>query len=223
MANLKKKKLSKKAKWRIFLLSVFLFFIFVLIYLNFVVNPIIINATESKVRSLTQIAVGKAVHEVIKDTNVYDDLIVINKNESGEITMISTNAFQINLLTRVLLDNAQKKLDEMGNNGISIGLGTFTGLPIFSNWGPKVNLKMLPIGTIYSRFRSEFSEAGINQTSHRIYLTIETNVNIIMPTASKQVETITEILVTESIIVGKIPQTYLNSSNLDEMLNLVPA
>ena len=136
--------------------------------------------------------------------------------------MISSNAFKINLLSRELLDNAQKKLDLMGEQGVDVGLWTFTGLPIFANRGPQVNIKMLPIGTIYTRFRSEFSSAGINQTNHRIYLVAETNVSIILPTANKKVQTITEILITESIIVGKIPEVYLNSNNLDEMLNLIP-
>ncbi len=222
MVKKPRKKRSFKARLNIALLCFFLAIILILLYLNFVVNPVIIDATESKVRSLTQKAVGTAIHEVIKGNNVYNDLVTITRNNEGDIAMISSNAFKINLLSRELLDNAQKKLDLMGEQGVDVGLWTFTGLPIFANRGPQVNIKMLPIGTIYTRFRSEFSSAGINQTNHRIYLVAETNVSIILPTANKKVQTITEILITESIIVGKIPEVYLNSNNLDEMLNLIP-
>lgn len=222
MVKKPRKKRSFKARFNIALLCFFLAIVLILLYLNFVVNPVIIDATESKVRSLTQKAVGTAIHEVIKGNNVYDELVTITRNNEGDIAMISSNAFKINLLSRELLDNAQKKLDLMGEQGVDVGLWTFTGLPIFANRGPQVNIKMLPIGTIYTRFRSEFSSAGINQTNHRIYLVAETNVSIILPTANKKVQTITEILITESIIVGKIPEVYLNSNNLDEMLNLIP-
>lgn len=216
------KKRSFKARLNIALLCFFLAIVLILLYLNFVVNPVIIDATESKVRSLTQKAVGTAIHEVIKGNSIYDELVTITRNNEGDIAMISSNAFKINILSRELLDNAQKKLDLMGEQGVDVGLLTFTGLPIFANRGPQVNIKMLPIGTIYTRFRSEFSSAGINQTNHKIYLVAETNVSIILPTANKKVQTITEILITESIIVGKIPEVYLNSNNLDEMLNLIP-
>lgn len=36
------------------------------------------------------------------------------------------------------------------------------------------------------------------------------------------VNTETEVLLAESVIVGKVPDTYLQSDKLDEMLNLVP-
>ena len=221
MAHIKNK-LSFKAKFRISIICFFAIIILILIYLNYVVNPVIIDATESKVRSLTQKAVGEAIYEVMHSNTLYDDLVTIMRDNNGDIVMISSNAFEINQLSRELLDNAQNRLDSIGSEGVEVGLGTFTGLPILANVGPKVSIKMMPIGSIYSKFRSEFTSAGINQTNHKIYLTVETNVSIILPISEKRVQTKTELLIAESIIVGKIPEVYLNSNNLDEMLNLVP-
>ena len=81
---------------------------------------------------------------------------------------------------------------------------------------------MLPIGNITCKFTSEFKSAGINQTNHKLYLTVNSNVSVILPIENQIIQTQTQIMIAESIIVGKIPQTYLNSSSVDEMLNLIP-
>ena len=218
----RKKKLSAKKKLYIVLTIILLIIISIFLYLHYVVNPIIIDATEAKVRSLTQSSVENAVYSVIQDEQIYNELIEIIKDDNNDIQMITANAYKINLLSKEILTSAQESLNNLGEHGIEIGIGTFTGITLLTDRGPKVNLKLSPIGTIYTRFHSEFTSAGINQTIHSIYLYVETDVSIILPTDTKIVNTTTEILLTESVITGKIPDTYLNSSQLDEMLNLVP-
>lgn len=218
----KKKKVSTKKKLIIVFTIILLIIISILLYLHYVVNPIIIDASEAKVRSLTQSAVESAVYDVIKDEYLYSDLIEIIKDSNNDIQMISANAYKINLLSKEILNSAQNNLTTLGEQGIEIGIGTFTGITLFTDKGPKVSLKLSPIGTIFTRFHSEFTSAGINQTNHSIYLYVQTDVSLILPTDTKVISTTTEVLLTESIIQGKIPDTYLNSNQLDEMLNLVP-
>ena len=49
---------------------------------------------------------------------------------------------------------------------------------------------------------------GINQTLHRVYLNLTTNINILTPFNVIQDKYDNKILLAESIIVGKIPDTY---------------
>lgn len=194
----------------------------VLCFLNFVVNPVIIETSSSKVKSLSQDAVNTAVFEVIKDASIYDSLIKIQRDEEGNITMISSNAVRINYLSREIIENAQKRLEYLGSKGVNIPLGTFSGMPILVGHGPLVNIKLIPIGAINCNFSSKFISAGINQTNHKIYLEVNSNINIILPTASQSVNTKTQIMIAENIIIGKIPQTYLYSDDIGNLLNLVP-
>lgn len=221
---MRKKIFFKKHNKKIF---IFLLIIILLLcgsftYLNYVVNPIIIESSSAKVRSLSQDAINTAVFEVIKDSTIYDTLIHILRNEEGEIIMISSNSVQINSLSRDIIENAQLKLEKMGASGVNIPIGTFTGMPIFVGRGPNVKLKLLPIGAINCNFSSKFVTAGINQTNHRIYIEVSTKVNVILPTASEIVNTKTQIMIAENIIIGKVPQTYLFSNDIGDMLNLVP-
>ncbi len=220
----KKQKLYMPVKFKIalFLCIFTLLIIFVFVYLNNVVNPVIIESSMAKTRSLSQKAVEQAIYDTIKDNAIYDSLVMITRDDAGDVVYISTNTLQINILARELAKSAQERLEDLGAEGIDIPLGTFTGMPIFVGRGPDINIKLLPIGSISCKFSSEFIDAGINQTNHKIYLTVTSNVSVILPTANQNVQTTTQVLIAESIIVGKIPDTYLNSASIDDMLNLIP-
>lgn len=220
-------KFKRKLKFKHKLLILFFVFIFLLVivisYFNTCVNPVIISTSEAKIKSLTSRAVNSAVQAIITDTNIYDELIDITTNEQGEIVLIQAKGITINQLSKQVSQRASQNLDLISSDGIKIPLGTLSGIPIFVGSGPEVTFNVMSIGTIQSSFSSEFTSAGINQTNHRIYLTLKTDVTVVLPTTSSQVSVLSHILVCEAIIVGKIPDTYLNSSSLDEMLNLIPS
>ena len=218
----KKLRMPLKYKMAIVFLILVVVVICILTFLNNVVNPVIISTMAAKTRTLSQHAVENAIFETINDTLVYDTLITITRDENGDVVLISTNSLQINLLARELVNIAQEKLEKIGTQGINIPIGTLTGLPIFVGRGPEIKVKMLPIGNITCKFSSEFKEAGINQTNHKLYLTVNSNVSVILPIENQIIQTQTQIMIAESIIVGKIPETYLKSSSIDEMLNLIP-
>lgn len=58
------------------------------------------------------------------------------------------------------------------------------------------------------------SQFGINQTLHRIYLKLKCKASILTPfqSVSKTIES--EILLTETVIVGEVPETYYFYDNL---------
>ncbi len=223
MAISKTLKFAKRHKRMLVFFIVLSIIIYIILnFLNNVVNPIIIESSRSKVKALSQDAVNRAVFEVINDATVYDSLVNIMRNEEGDIVLITSNAIQINAMSREIVENAQKKLEGMGQKGVDIPIGTFTGLPIFVGHGPAVTIKLIPIGSINCTFTSTFVSAGINQTNHRIYLEVISNVNVILPTATKNLTTATQMLISENIIIGKVPDTYLFSDTIDDLLNLVP-
>jgi len=218
------KKVQKKIKHKLKVMLVVLLCLIVcfLLYLNYVVNPVIIATSTAKVRSLSQRAVENVVWQVLSDSAIYDTLINITRDENGKILAVSSNSAIVNMLALELAEKAQDSLSQMGASGVDIPIGSFSGMPIFTGRGPIINIKMLPIGTIYCKFFSSFTAAGINQTNHRVYLRVLTSVSVILPMANQTIDTETQLMISESIIVGEIPDTYLNSETLDEMLNLVP-
>ena len=218
-------KIKTKVKKRLLIFVLIVVFIItaILLYFNKVVNPIILSITESKIASLSTKAVNSAVSEVLVENNLYEDLVTICTNDAGDVVMIQANSVLINKLSRDLARASQTKLDTIGAQGVSIPMGSFTGMPIFIGRGPEVRLKVMPIGAIQCSFLSEFVQAGINQTNHKIYVNLTATINVVLPVANKQIVSNTQLLICENIIVGKIPEVYLSSSGIKNLMDLIPS
>ncbi len=217
-----KYKRHKKRAVLYFFVSLLVVLVIVIFYITRIVNPIILSIGEAKVKSLATKAINMAVTEVLSEGYTYDDIIDIKFNNNGDISYIQARSLIVNKLSRDLVSTSQSKLDIIGEQGISIPLGSLLGVPLFMGMGPELRLKLFPIGAISCEFKSLFSQAGINQTNHRIYVNIKSNVTVVLPISSRQVNTTTQLLICESVIVGKVPDTYLHSDSLDEMMNLIP-
>ena len=78
-------------------------------------------------------------------------------------------------------------------------------------------------GTVETDLRSEFKEAGINQTLHRIYLEVKCKVTILTPFETIDEEIYNQVLLAEGLIVGDVPNSYYNLEGLnsDQMMEVV--
>jgi len=81
---------------------------------------------------------------------------------------------------------------------------------LFAAGGPKINVRVIPTGSVETDFESEFVSAGINQTRHRIYLEVKTTVGIVVPFTDKKTEITTRIPVAETVIIGDVPEFYID-------------
>jgi sporulation protein YunB len=153
---------------------------------------------------------------------VYDDLVNIISDEFGNISMIQANSLEINNLSKDLAQTCEVRIEEYGGHGVMIPLGTFTGVPLLVGRGPRVKVKMTPIGSVVCKFISHFESAGINQTIHKIYVNIKATVGVVMPLSSRSFTAEQQVLISESVIVGQVPEVYLYSDTLDTLLNFVP-
>lgn len=79
---------------------------------------------------------------------------------------------------------------------------------------------MMTDGTVETDLRSEFKEAGINQTLHRIYLEVKCNVNILTPYSTIKETIVNQVLLVEGVIIGNIPDTYYNLEGLNDEQNM---
>jgi len=180
------------------------------------------DTVEVKSRALATRAINSSVADVVMNSIVYDDLVTIISDEFGSISMIQANSLEINNLSKDLAQTCESRISEYGVKGVTIPIGTFTGVPLLVGRGPRVNVKMTPIGSVICKFVSHFESAGINQTIHKIYVNIIATVSIIMPLSTRSLEATQQVLISESVIVGQVPEVYLQSDTLDTLLNFVP-
>ena len=103
-----------------------------------------------------------------------------------------------------------------------VPIGALTGVEALAGFGEKINIKIIPISNVECRFVSKFVDAGINQTKHSLYLEIVSDISIILPSKSTNLASTIEVLICESVITGKIPDTYLQASLASAGGALVP-
>ena len=151
--------------------------------------------------------VNKVISDEYSKAFNYDDIIRVDKDKEGNIVMLKADTLRLNQIACDVSINSQKKLREFGNYGIKIPLGYIFKNNLLSYLGPTIKVKMQPIGSIETKYHSEFESAGINQTRQRIYVSFKTNMRIILATRGNDLEVSNEIPISETIIVGKIPST----------------
>jgi len=97
------------------------------------------------------------------------------------------------------------------------------GTKILSGRGPNVPIKMATVGNVETDLVSQFSQAGINQTLHRIYLNVSCKVTILTPFDSIEQEITNQVLIAEAVILGDVPDTYYNLNGIknDDLMELV--
>ncbi len=208
----KPKKSARSGLKKIFFCAFIL--VLVIIYIIYYVNPKILYASEAEIKSLAITEINKSVKMVTILPNLYNDLIKISYNNDGDINLISTNSFAVNQLSTAIIDKTQQSLKALGEQGIKINLGNFTGIAFLSNLGPRVTIKMTPIGATTTKIYSTFAEKGINQTLHELFLKINVDIKVILPIRSLNIKLQSEILIAENVIVGKVPSAYLSAGKI---------
>ena len=206
----------------------FLLCIGVLLVLGIVVfsrniAPLIINLSESRVEALAISTMNGAVKDIMLDSVQYDDLIDIVQNADGRIVMLKANTLYMNELANRTALLAQERLSAIDTQGIGVPIGSAMGSELLAGRGPRIYVRILPVGSVTTEFLSEFENAGINQTRHKIYLVAISSVRIILPTQSRSVSVRSQILISECIIVGEVPGSYVNVDESGaEIAQLVP-
>lgn len=196
---------KKFRRFKVFLLVLCFLIVGVLIYFQSNVTRVLISISEATIRSITTVAVNDAIYYTLNDAMRYEDLITIERDDVGNVTSITTDSLKINKIARDTAYLSQENLTKMSAEGIMVPIGALTGVEALAGFGKKINIKIIPISNVECRFVSKFTEAGINQTKHSLYLEIVSDISIIMPSKSTNLASTIEVLICESVITGEFP------------------
>lgn len=209
--NIWYKKRSKKS-FKLFFLIFLLIIIFLcsLLYYDRVICKQIFKICADYANSCAAECVNSAVLISLDETVSYNDLIYVENNSNDEIVLISTNSYKVNKINRDVVNTTSKLLKNKMAQGIPIPLLAFSGISFFVGYGKIINLKTINNISVTCDFSSSFESVGINQTLHSIYLEVESILDIEVPLNNKREICKSKILISESVLVGKVPEIYLN-------------
>ena len=204
------------------LLSVCLVVIAAAIYFQRNVTKVLISISEATMRAFTTVAINDAVYYTMSDGVRYEDLVSIERDSAGDITAVSANALKINKIARDAASISQANLKNLSLNGIPVPLGALTGIEALAGFGPRIHIRIIPVSSVTCAFSSEFESVGINQTKHSIYLNVVADISIVMPSRTEKFAVTTDILVCECVLVGEVPDVYLQGDIFGNHSGLVP-
>ena len=166
---------------------------------------------------------NEAAAELLSSAEVtYDSLMHVTADGAGQVRLNQANTPEMNRLAAQVSLLAQGRLQEKRDQVVRVPLGSAVGLTLFAGAGPKVEVRVLPVGSVHAEFHTDFQTAGINQTRHRVSLMLTARVQLVVPTGAKTVEATTQVAMAESIIVGEVPVTFTDVGEDMDMLDLVP-
>ena len=138
----------------------------------------------------------------------YAKFVTLSTNKDGEVISIESNVTNINKLKTMIAERVEREIERLSSVSIEIPIGTLSGVQLLHGKGFNVGMSVVPLGYATTTIVSEFTEAGLNQTLHRIIIEIDAEVDAIIPGFSTRVPVSTSIIAAETVIVGRVPDAY---------------
>ncbi len=178
--------------------------------INTRLQPIVAELAEAQVNTMMQALINSAVEQTIAaDSISFDDLVNMETDSDGRITAMVSDVAAVNLLRTGLVGVILEQIDGIDIHTMDIPVGLLFDSDLFSARGPAIQVRALMAEQVTAEFKTEFSQAGINQTMYRIMLEVNVPVSILLSTGTVHTEATAEVCVAETVIVGSVPETYL--------------
>ncbi len=172
-------------------------------------NVISVNHSKNAAKYLCSDAVNTAVSEIMTKYT-YDDLVSIVRSTDEKIASININSINVNHLKAEMVSRVQAIMNEIKSINVNVSIGTLLDIQVLSGLGPQIPLSTEISSAAFADFKSEFYDSGINQTVHRIMMTIDVEIYYIT-WSYKTAQTVTnEVVLAETVIVGEVPDSYRN-------------
>ena len=172
------------------------------------------------IRELAHTQVANATSDLINDAidgqiqlgNIqYDRIVYFEKDLNGRITALKTNMSEVNRLKTNILNLINDEILAMDTSHLGVPLGGLFLPEFFSGKGPAIPVQIISIRNSDASFGSDFREAGINQTMHQLSMEVLVDVSVLVLGETESFTVTSQVVVAETIIVGDVPDTYLQT------------
>ena len=188
------------------------FLVLCLLFMGFFrvrILPTLLKLAESKAEVQAAGSITEAVsREISNGTLSYEKIICFEKDFEGRITALRTNMQQVNSLKADVLNIINRQLLESPVGTVKVSAGDLFLPALFSGKGPGIPVRILSIGSSQADFVSLFTQAGINQTLHKLSMQIRIEGTALVLGRVFHFTASGTVLVAETVIVGQVPHTF---------------
>ena len=195
---------------RLLILAILLVAVFLLFRDQY--DRVIGSLAQTQISNTTSDLTNDAIARQIASGDIrYDRIVYFEKDLDGRITALKTNMSEVNRLKTDILNLINDEILALDTMDIGIPLGSLILPQFFSGKGPHIPVHILSIRNSDASFVSNFSQAGINQTLHQLTMVVSIDVAMLVLGKTGSFTITSEVVVAETVIVGQVPQTFLQT------------
>ena len=178
-------------------------------YIEFQIQPSVMDLTEIKAQTLATEAINTAVNNTVDKLGfTYDDLADIKYTSNNKVASISTNTVNVNKLKAEVSLEAQNQLDNLQYREFNYYLGDLTGFELLNGLGPSLVVRLNFSSSVETEVNNTLESARINQTQSTIEIHVKAEIFLTSDEEYPNEIVETTLPVAQTIIVGELP-SYL--------------
>ena len=212
--------ISKKKISHILVLTVTI--IAFIIILNFTTDIFVRNLNEYIDNYLDNYAQEALNDAIIAVTAQYDfdtsTFVRVNTSASGQTSYLETDTIAVNEFKSKVGNKIIENLSKNDKKTIGFKILNMLGNTYLINKGPSLKITVFPVGSATTNLVSKFSSSGVNQTMHELLMTVNIKTRVVFPFGSVKKTGSAAVPVTNTVIVGEVPDSYVNVTSDDENL-----
>ncbi len=195
-----------------FIFVIVLLCVGVLLWIRWQYHEPIIALAQTQIMNTTSDMINDAISDQMSNTEVqFDRIVYFEKDLDGRITALKTNISEVNRLKTQTLDIINNEILALDPSDLGIPLGSLFLPEFMSGRGPALPVEIISIRNSDAYFTSSFSQAGINQTLHQINMSVIVDVVVLVLGQTQSFTVGSEMVVSETIIVGDVPDTFFQT------------
>lgn len=178
-------------------------------------RPVVETVAVSEATNFISVTVAEVVEQCMQEQGLgYDDLMEIHQAQEGGITTVTGQTAAINQLKSQIVHTLVDRLEHLDADELGVPLGNLTGWMLFSGLGPKLRVSIDSVGDVVAEVRNQFDSAGINQTHHQVLMDLSVTVHLFIPGEVTSVTVDTTMCLAETILIGTVPNSYLQTGSI---------
>ena len=192
-----------------FVVAVLLSAVFVMLYLKNIDESVNMYS-ENYISNLIVKTLYETLDEYLSLKGIdYFDVVKIDKDINGNVKTLTIDSGMLNKIRSETTVILTEKLENLCMKDFNIPIGNVISSRILSGMGPKIKIKIIPLGFVSSEMKNEFYSVGINQSKHNISIIYNFTLSVLAPFSSASTTHSATITIAESIIIGDVPNTNI--------------
>lgn len=196
-----------KRKITIIIFFILFFTTLLLYFYSSKISLLLIKNTKIESKKIAIKIISKNVsNDIIKELE-NKELFIVEKDNNNNIEMIDYDSKVVNELLSIVSKRITKNFNELekkNNIVMKVPIGVVTNNIFLENLGPKIPIKLVLNGNVFTSLKTNVKEYGINSALIEVFVVVEVNINIIIPFRTSEIKVVNEIPISIKVVKGNV-------------------